>query len=131
MSDLKAFSSRSPVALKTVVLPREGIRFDSLAFAVRTKAFLLAHSDIGGSAELCLRDSEDPGSISDGCFEVARVLDSSARPGAIETSNSGTVFLVLRGSDDAAMPLRQGFRTDDLLRIEGLTNLPTIRPSVP
>ncbi len=45
-----------------------------------------------------------------------------ARPAAPEASWLGDLFLVPQGSDDSAMPLHGGFRTDDLVLVQGLVD---------
>jgi secreted PhoX family phosphatase len=56
----------------------------------------------------------------DGCVKILSVKDSSAEPtGFLFDASGTTAYVSIQHSDDSNMPLVDGYRTDDVLKITG------------
>lgn len=94
--------------------------FDNLAFQPGTGNLYVLEDHPNGDIFACLPDGDDRDIKTDGCVKVLSVKDSSAEPtGFLFGPDGKTAYLSIQHSDDAAMPMIEGYRTDDLLKITG------------
>lgn len=94
--------------------------FDNLDFQPRTGNLYVIEDHPNGDIFACLPDGADRDLMTDGCVKVISVRDSSAEPtGFIFTPDGTTAYLSIQHSRDDLMPLFDGFRTDDVLKITG------------
>jgi secreted PhoX family phosphatase len=94
--------------------------FDNLDFQPRTGNLYVVEDHANGDVFACLPDGADRDLTTDGCVKVMSVRDSSAEPtGLVFTADGSTAYLSIQHSRDDLMPLVDGFRTDDVLKITG------------
>ncbi|HED15976.1 MAG TPA: DUF839 domain-containing protein [Gammaproteobacteria bacterium] len=94
--------------------------FDNLEFQQGSGNLYVIEDRANGSIYACLPDGEDRDLRSDGCIRIASVIDSSAKPtGFLFNAAGTTAYLSLQHSKDKHMPLVDGFRSDDILKITG------------
>lgn len=94
--------------------------FDNLDFQPVTGNLYVIEDHDNGDIFACLPDGADRDIKSDGCVKVLSVVDTSAEPtGFIFAPDGATAYLSIQHSDDTNMPLVDGYRTDDVLRITG------------
>jgi secreted PhoX family phosphatase len=79
-----------------------------------------------GDVWACLKDGADKDIKSDGCVRLLSVKDQSAEPtGFIFSADGSKAYLSIQHSDDTDIPLVDGYKTDDIVVIEGFK---TIQP---
>jgi hypothetical protein len=94
--------------------------FDNLDFQPHTGNLYVIEDHPNGDVFACLPDGADRDLMTDGCVKVISVRDSSAEPtGFIFAPDGTTAYLTIQHSRDDLMPLVDGFRTDDVLKITG------------
>lgn len=94
--------------------------FDNLDFQPVTGNLYVIEDHENGDIFACLPDGADRDIKTDGCFKMLSVKDSSAEPtGFIFSADGKTAYLSIQHSDDANMPLFDGYGTDDILKITG------------
>ncbi len=94
--------------------------FDNLDFQPGTGNLYVIEDHPNGDIWACLPDGADRNLKSDGCIKMLSVKDTSAEPtGFIFSADGSTAYLSIQHSDDTAMPLVDGYGTDDLLKITG------------
>jgi hypothetical protein len=94
--------------------------FDNLDFQANRHNLHVAEDAPNGDIWACLRDGSDKDGTLDGCIRWLSVKDTSAEPTGVVFDATGRVaYVSLSHSEDSAMPLVDGFRTDDLLVITG------------
>jgi len=94
--------------------------FDNLEFQQSTGNLYVIEDRANGSIFACLPDGADRDLASDGCIRIASVKDSSGKPtGFLFNAAGTTAYLALQHSKDKHMPLVDGFRSDDILKITG------------
>lgn len=94
--------------------------FDNLAFQPGTGNLFVVEDHPNGDVWSCLPDGEDEDLRSDGCVKVMSVVDSDAEPSGLFFSKDGrTAYLSIMHSNDANMPLVNGWPTDDIVKITG------------
>ena len=73
-----------------------------------------------GDIWACLKDGVDKDIKTDGCVRLLSVKDQSAEPtGFIFSADGSKAYLSIQHSDDTDMPLVDGYKTDDIVVIEG------------
>ena len=93
---------------------------DNLAFQPKTGNVFVIEDNDNGDIWACLPDGVDRDIKSDGCVKMLSVRDSSAEPTGFIFDPTGTVaYVSIQHSDDAGMPLIDGYPTDDVLKITG------------
>ena len=93
---------------------------DNLEFQPATGNVYVIEDNPNGDIWACLPDGADRDLKSDGCVKMLSVKDSSAEPTGFIFDPTGTVaYVSIQHSDDAGMPLFDGYRTDDVLKITG------------
>lgn len=94
--------------------------FDNLDFQPVTGNLYVIEDHDNGDIFACLPDGADRDIKTDGCVKMLSVKDSSAEPtGFIFSADGRTAYLSIQHSDDANMPLFDGYPTDDVLKITG------------
>lgn len=94
--------------------------FDNLAFQPGTGNLFVVEDHDNGDVWACLPDGEDEDLRSDGCVKVMSVIPSEAEPSGLFFSKDGrTAYLSIMHSNDANMPLVNGWPTDDIVKITG------------
>jgi secreted PhoX family phosphatase len=94
--------------------------FDNLAFQPHTGNLYVIEDHPNGDIFACLKDGTDRDIKSDGCVKILSVKDSSAEPtGFVFSADGLTAYVSVQHSDDANMPLVDGYATDDVIRISG------------
>jgi hypothetical protein len=94
--------------------------FDNLAFQPRTGNLYVIEDHNNGDIFACLPDGMDRDIKSDGCVKMLSVKDSSAEPtGFLFDASGRTAYVSIQHSDDTNMPLVDGYRSDDVLKITG------------
>jgi DNA-binding beta-propeller fold protein YncE len=94
--------------------------FDNLAFQDRTGNLYVIEDQVSGDVWACLPDGEDRDIKTDGCVKTLSVKDSSGEPtGFVFSPDGRTAYVSIQHSNDANMPLVDGYRTDDVLKITG------------
>ncbi|MEO7426980.1 MAG: hypothetical protein ABI036_17460, partial [Fibrobacteria bacterium] len=94
--------------------------FDDLAFQPGTGILYVSEDHGNGDVFACTADGADRDGISDGCMKVLSLKDSGAKPAGFGfTADGKTALLSVSHSNDAAMPLVNGYATDDILQISG------------
>jgi secreted PhoX family phosphatase len=94
--------------------------FDNLDFQPVTGNLYVIEDHDNGDIFACLRDGADRDIKTDGCVKILSVKDTSAEPTGFLFSEDGrTAYLSIQHSDDANMPLVDGYGTDDVLKITG------------
>ncbi len=94
--------------------------FDNLAFQPTTGNLYVIEDHNNGDVFACLRDGADRDIKTDGCVKMLSVKDTSAEPtGFIFSPDGRAAFVSIQHSNDANMPLVDGYATDDLLIITG------------
>ncbi|TAK07425.1 MAG: DUF839 domain-containing protein [Candidatus Manganitrophaceae bacterium] len=94
--------------------------FDNLEFQPVTGNLYVIEDHDNGDIFACLPDGADRDIKTDGCVKMLSVKDSSAEPtGFIFSADGKTAYLSIQHSDDTNMPLLDGYRTDDVLKITG------------
>ncbi len=94
--------------------------FDNLAFQPHSGNVYIIEDHPNGDIFACLPDGKDRDIKTDGCVKILSVKDSSAEPTGFLFDASGTVaYVSIQHSDDINMPLVDGYRTDDVLKISG------------
>lgn len=97
--------------------------FDNLAFQPGTGNLYVIEDRANGSVFACLPDGSDRDQLSDGCIRIASAIDSSGKPtGFLFSADGSTAWLALQHSKDKHMPLVDGFRSDDILKITGFNS---------
>lgn len=77
-----------------------------------------------GDIWACLKDGADKDIKTDGCVRLLSVKDQSAEPtGFIFSPDGSKAYLSIQHSDDTDMPLVDGYRTDDIVVIEGFKTI--------
>ncbi len=77
-----------------------------------------------GDVWACLKDGADKDIKTDGCVRLLAVKDQSAEPtGFIFSPDGSKAYLSIQHSDDTDMPLVDGYRTDDIVVIEGFDTI--------
>ncbi|MDH3264819.1 MAG: DUF839 domain-containing protein, partial [Paracoccaceae bacterium] len=95
---------------------------DNLAFQPGTGILYVIEDHENGDVWACLPDGADRDVKSDGCIRMLSVADSSAEPtGFLFAPDGRTAYVAVQHSDDALMPLVDGYPTDDLIRITGFS----------
>ncbi|MDH5570164.1 MAG: hypothetical protein OEY89_00265 [Gammaproteobacteria bacterium] len=99
-------------------------QLDNLAFQPHSGHLYILEDNPNGDIFACLRDNENKDLISDGCFKIASVKDSSAEPTGLVFGRDGTTaYLSIQHSDDSDMPTVDDYKTDDILVISGFENI--------
>lgn len=94
--------------------------FDNLAFQPGTGNLFVVEDHENGDVWSCLPDGADEDLKSDGCVKVASLVDSEAEPTGLFFSKDGkAAYLSIMHSNDANMPLVNGWPTDDIVKITG------------
>jgi hypothetical protein len=94
--------------------------FDNLAFQPHTGNLYVIEDHNNGDIFACLPDGMDRDIKSDGCVKILSVKDTSAEPtGFLFTDDGRTAYVSIQHSNDGLMPLVDGYRTDDILKITG------------
>lgn len=94
--------------------------FDNIEFQPGTGNLYVIEDHANGDIFACLPDGGDRDLKSDGCVRLLSLRDPSAEPtGFIFTGDGSTAYLSIEHSDDALMPRRDDFGTDDIVRISG------------
>ncbi len=94
--------------------------FDNLDFQPRTGNVYVIEDHDNGDVFACLPDGADRDIKTDGCVRILSVKDSSAEPtGFLFADDGETAYVSIQHSDDANMPLLDGYGTDDIIRITG------------
>lgn len=94
--------------------------FDNLAFQPRTGNVYVIEDHDNGDIFACLPDGMDRDIKTDGCVKILSVKDSSAQPtGFLFSADGKTAYVSIQHSNDASMPLVDGYATDDVLKITG------------
>ncbi len=94
--------------------------FDNLEFQPKTGNVYVIEDHDNGDIFACLPDGMDRDIKTDGCVKILSVKDSSAEPtGFLFDASGTTAYVSIQHSDDANMPLVDGYRTDDVLKITG------------
>lgn len=94
--------------------------FDNLDFQPRTGNVYVIEDHDNGDVFACLPDGADRDIKTDGCVRILSVKDSSAEPtGFLFADDGETAYVSIQHSDDANMPLLDGYGTDDIIRISG------------
>lgn len=94
--------------------------FDNLAFQPGTGNLYVIEDHENGEVFACLPDGQDRDIKTDGCVSILSVKDSSAEPtGFIFAPDGRTAYVSIQHSNDALMPLVDGYPTDDVLKITG------------
>jgi hypothetical protein len=94
--------------------------FDNLDFQPRTGNLYVIEDHDNGDVFACLPDGADRDLKTDGCVRILSVKDSSAEPtGFLFADDGETAYVSIQHSDDANMPLLDGYGTDDIIRITG------------
>lgn len=94
--------------------------FDNLAFQPGTGNLYIIEDHDNGDVIACLPDGLDRDIKTDGCVKMLSVKDSSAEPtGFLFDASGTTAYVSIQHSDDAHMPLVDGYRSDDVLKITG------------
>jgi secreted PhoX family phosphatase len=94
--------------------------FDNLDFQPVTGNVYVIEDHDNGDIFACLPDGADRDIKSDGCVKMLSVNDSSAEPTGFLFSEDGkTAYVSIQHSDDANMPLVDGYATDDVIKITG------------
>lgn len=94
--------------------------FDNLEFQPHTGNLYVIEDHPNGDIFACLPDGKDRDIKSDGCVKLLSVKDSSAEPtGFLFSPDGATAYVSIQHSDDANMPLVEGYATDDVLKITG------------
>jgi hypothetical protein len=115
-----AANSRTVLVYRFVEGDEDFNSFDNLAFQPKTGNLYVIEDHDNGDIFACLPDGADRDIKSDGCLKILSVKDSSAEPTGFVFDPSGTTaYLSIQHSDDAKMPLVDGYRTDDILKITG------------
>ena len=117
---IAATNSRTVLVTRFVEGDQDFNSFDNLAFQPKTGNLYVIEDHDNGDIFACLPDGADRDIKSDGCVKVISVKDSSAEPtGFIFDPSGTTAYLSIQHSDDTNMPLFDGYRTDDILKITG------------
>lgn len=94
--------------------------FDNLDFQPRTGNMFIIEDHAQGDVFSCLPDGQDRDIQTDGCIAIAAVIDPSSEPTGWLFSEDGTrAYVAVQHSNDANMPLVDGYGTDDVLEITG------------
>jgi len=94
--------------------------FDNLDFQPKTGNLYVIEDHDNGDIFACLPDGMDRDIKTDGCVKILSVKDSSAEPtGFLFSADGRTAYVSIQHSDDTNMPLVDGYRTDDVLKITG------------
>jgi secreted PhoX family phosphatase len=94
--------------------------FDNLDFQPHTGNLYVIEDHDNGDIFACLPDGADRDIKTDGCVKLLSVKDSSAEPtGFIFDASGTTAYVSIQHSDDANMPLVDGYPTDDVIKITG------------
>ncbi|MEO5574512.1 MAG: alkaline phosphatase PhoX [Gammaproteobacteria bacterium] len=94
--------------------------FDNLEFQPKTGNLYVIEDHPNGDIFACLADGADRDIKTDGCVKMLSVKDSSAEPtGFIFSADGETAYVSIQHSNDANMPLVDGYPTDDVLKITG------------
>ncbi|HSD95917.1 MAG TPA: alkaline phosphatase PhoX [Sulfuricaulis sp.] len=94
--------------------------FDNLEFQPKTGNVYVIEDHDNGDIFACLPDGMDRDIKTDGCVKILSVKDSSAEPtGFLFDASGTTAYVSIQHSDDTNMPLVDGYRTDDVLKITG------------
>jgi hypothetical protein len=94
--------------------------FDNLEFQPKTGNVYVIEDHDNGDIFACLPDGMDRDIKTDGCVKILSVKDSSAEPtGFLFDASGTTAYVSIQHSDDSNMPLVDGYRTDDVLKITG------------
>ena len=94
--------------------------FDNLEFQPGTGILYVIEDHDNGDIWACLPDGADRDVMTDGCIRTASVKDSSAEPtGFIFSADGSTAYVAIQHSDDTAMAMVDGYRSDDVLVIKG------------
>jgi secreted PhoX family phosphatase len=94
--------------------------FDNLEFQPQTGNVYVIEDHDNGDIFACLPDGMDRDIKTDGCVKILSVKDSSAEPtGFLFDASGTTAYVSIQHSDDSNMPLVDGYRTDDVLKITG------------
>lgn len=113
-------SQRTVVVNRFVEGDRDFNSFDNLAFQPRTGNLYVIEDHANGDIFACLPDGADRDIKTDGCVKLLSVKDSSAEPtGFLFDASGTTAYVSIQHSNDDLMPLHDGYRTDDVLRITG------------
>lgn len=99
---------------------REANAFDNLDFQPGSGNVYVIEDHANGDVWACLPDGADRNLASDGCIRTLSVKDTSAEPtGFIFSADGSTAYVAVQHSNDKAMPMVDGYGTDDLLVITG------------
>lgn len=94
--------------------------FDNLAFQPKSGNLYVIEDHNNGDIFACLPDGMDRDIKTDGCVKMLSVKDSSAEPtGFLFDASGRTAYVSIQHSDDTNMPLVDGYRSDDVLKITG------------
>jgi hypothetical protein len=94
--------------------------FDNLAFQPGTGNLYVIEDHNNGDIFACLPDGMDRDIKTDGCVKMLSVKDSSAEPtGFLFDASGRTAYVSIQHSNDTNMPLVDGYRSDDVLKITG------------
>jgi secreted PhoX family phosphatase len=97
---------------------------DNLAFQPLSGNVYVIEDNPNGDVWACLRDGHDRDKKTDGCVRILSVVDASAEPTGFFFSADGTkAYVSIQHSDDAEMPLVDGYGTDDVLEISGFKSI--------
>lgn len=113
-------TTRSVIVYRFIEGDQDFNSFDNLAFHPKTGILYVIEDHPNGDIFPCLRDGADRDIKSDGCLKILSVKDSSAEPtGFIFDATGETAYLSIQHSDDNGLPLFDGYRTDDVIKITG------------
>ncbi|HET8759903.1 MAG TPA: alkaline phosphatase PhoX [Nitrospiria bacterium] len=94
--------------------------FDNLDFQPVTGNLYVVEDHDNGDIFACLPDGADRDIKSDGCVKMLSVKDTSAEPtGFLFSTDGTTAYVSIQHSNDANMPLVDGYATDDVIKITG------------
>jgi hypothetical protein len=94
--------------------------FDNLDFQPRTGNVYVIEDHPNGDVFACLPDGADRDIKTDGCVKILSVRDTSAEPtGFLFDASGTTAYVSIQHSNDGLMPMVDGYRTDDVLKITG------------
>ncbi|MGB8815037.1 MAG: alkaline phosphatase PhoX [Paracoccaceae bacterium] len=93
---------------------------DNLDFQPGSGNLYVIEDHPNGDIWACLPDGADRDLKTDGCIKVLSVKDTSAEPtGFVFSADGSTAYVSIQHSDDKAMPLVDGYGSDDVLVIKG------------
>lgn len=97
---------------------------DNLAFQPNTGIMYVIEDNQHGDVWACLPDGADTDNKTDGCVRVLSLNDTSAEPtGFIFSPDGREAYVSIQHSSDTDIELVDHYRTDDLVKITGFTEV--------